>query len=825
MAQPWTGSSSVPGLSQQYQKKTLASIAALNGKRIAHTNGNGWYFDVTLQNVAGSVNIASPPGFSAASPNGFTIGAPLSGSWSFGLSAVAHGDGAACCTPVGKNWFSVKGDLPFSLRISNLRLTASAAVNAADPARPTLLSGQVAVKADVGGSGIFSAVPVNLTATAAGGKITLSTRLTNLSLSFGGISARLTADFALTLLPSQDSVEAQIGKTLDLSAAFQKATVSLQGQLAVKLPQPVGNKTSSFGLTFPVDLPSTRALSDALRLLQPPLPRRWPPPGAPDRPDAHAQASSAAAADFTGVRDTLENGIVAHLPYGAVLSIDYPNAVRKPNATYSYGLEADSTIWTGHYLAAEAFRYAATASPEAAARIRTLLGGIQRDFDVTRDAAVVNGKLTPVSSSYAGIFARSTLPSNDPHGYTDGALDKRESCYYEHPTGGWRGVGSRTYPTLAAVLRAGLKSKSKSKIRTPPTPVITAAEPILYGFGCGSRGETDHPVSRDQYVGLFMGLAYAYSLAPLPDVRAQAQALIDQALDFLLRNNWNAPLPPEGTITTTFIGDIDTQLALLRMGAAVDPARFGSAYQKAAAASELAWIPAWFSTIDPLVSYFKFNLGHAALGPAIFFEPDPTLRANYLRAYRLLAAASVTHRNAYFDLVDILDGVSAASSPSASNPSISLGDEVKSDLADWITRWRYVKGSNGMPRNATSPAAAAYLAQLWRGSSSSDDVKLYTDTNGSSSWSVSYPLPVWARTGNGTDFVWQRSPFGSGVDPPSSKRTARAEITGTSYTCSTTPPSAAQIMACSADATREGPGIDYLLPYWLAVYLNVLPSA
>ena len=298
-----------------------------------------------------------------------------------------------------------------------------------------------------------------------------------------------------------------------------------------------------------------------------------------------------------------------------------------------------------------------------------------------------------------------------------------------------------------------------------------------------------------------MGLGYAYALIPDTAIQGQIRALVDPALDFLLRNNWNAPLPPTGQIVTTFIGDFDAQLALLRIGATVDPGKFNGPYQSVAAAVDLAWIPVWFSTIDPAIAYFKFNLGHAAFGPAAYLETNPALKAGYLRAYRILSAPTLSHRNAYFNLVDLLTGATTASSPSVSNPSMTKGAEIVSDLADWLTRWNNVKGSNGMPRNVTSTASAQYLASLWARSPAA--VAAYTDTNGSQGWLTDFVVPLSLRPGNGMDFVWQRSPFGAGVDRPSSARKATDVGTRQAYSCAATPPSPAQVAACSAEATRE----------------------
>ena len=800
-AAPWNA------LAAQYTQDTLASISALTGKRITHLHGSGWHFDVHLQNMSGSLNVSSPPGFAAASPADFAVAAPLNGGWSLRISGNAHGDGSACCTPAGQNWFSVKGDVPFALSLSNIRLTASTRLGTADPTRPTLASAQLAATARVGGSGIFPGVPVTLAATIANGAVILGGDLVSSGFSLGGVSAHLTVHVQLKIVRGYDQEELEIGKTLNLSYAVQNSELSVTGSLSVRLPDPIKTKTGTLGIEMPFHFPTTRSLDDAIAALNPPLPRLWPPPNALNRPDGHAQPSSATGADFAAARDALENGIPAHLPNGTVLSID-SSPLRLGQ---TYGLENDSMIWTGHYLAAEAFRYAATASPEAVARVQTLLDGIRKNFAVTTDGVVVDGRPSVVDAGrYAGIFARSSLPDDGTAHYTDGDLAKRKgACYYVRSEQGWH-VGRTTYKTLALALPHATKI-------SPPKPVGTAS----YGWGCGDRGETDHPVSRDQYLGLFMGLGYAYALIPDTAVRETIRTITDSALGYLLRNSWNVPLPPSGRIVTTFIGDIDAQLALLRIGATIDEARFGAAYQAAAPATDLSWIPIWFSTIDPPLAYYKFNLGHASVGTAAFLETTPALKAAWLRSYRILAAPTATHRNAYFNLVDLLTGAATAGSASASNPAMTRSAEIKSDLADWLTRWKLVKGANGMPRNATSATAAGYLAGLW---TAPQVVTSYTDTNGTDAWLTTFVVPLWARPGNGMDFVWQRSPFGAGVDGPASKRTASNPITRASYTCGATPPSSAQLAACSAEATREGPGIDFLLPYWLGRYLNVLPG-
>ena len=118
-------------------------------------------------------------------------------------------EGVACCTPAGNNWFSVKGDIPIGLTVSNLRLTALARLNASTPARPTLVSAQVGATATVGGTGQFSGVPVTLAATVAGGAILLDGDVVKTGFSWGGVGANLTIHLQLKILPSHEPLEAE----------------------------------------------------------------------------------------------------------------------------------------------------------------------------------------------------------------------------------------------------------------------------------------------------------------------------------------------------------------------------------------------------------------------------------------------------------------------------------------------------------------------------------------------------------------------------------------------------------------------------------------
>jgi len=105
-------------------------------------------------------------------------------------------------------------------------------------------------------------------------------------------------------------------------------------------------------------------------------------------------AVSAAEADAARILADLRS---RHLPYGAILDPVF----RGYDSTEIVGYTrcGDSAIWTGHYLAAEAYRYAVRKSPDSLNGVRVGLEGIQLLVDVTG----------------TGLLARCAVPADSPH--------------------------------------------------------------------------------------------------------------------------------------------------------------------------------------------------------------------------------------------------------------------------------------------------------------------------------------------------------------------------------------------------------------------------
>ena len=87
-----------------------------------------------------------------------------------------------------------------------------------------------------------------------------------------------------------------------------------------------------------------------------------------------------------------------HFPYGSVLDPIYASA--SSDQIVGYTRCGDSAIWTGHYLAAEAFRYKVTHDPDALVNVRKAIAGIKAMADVTGTNLLARC-LIPLDSPYA----------------------------------------------------------------------------------------------------------------------------------------------------------------------------------------------------------------------------------------------------------------------------------------------------------------------------------------------------------------------------------------------------------------------------------------
>lgn len=899
-------------------------VSCCDGLNLGSTQvGADWHYNLTLKGVPYVDLTSGAPGFRYASltgdggnPPGFIARAPLNGAWNFGAIVSLVLD-AGIDDHVGQRLDWSVPTMSMAFGVLNFSVTAAAQLDSSQPDRPTL------VKADlspdlilfIAMEGVFPPVPstiipipIALTLEAQPGSVALKGHFATNAIPGLALNTRATGDITLTFTPNSNT-------------GALTATLSLTGYLEFDLINPINNQNlatqrldlASLSIPFEVGGDLQKLIASAVA----PVPT-WPPAGGSITSVGYGGLGRTASAsgkkgngvshdlelegvtppppnpppDFAGVAQQLETAMPRHIPYGAILMLDKTDrtSVQSPgvpyqlrstqikrgvlsnSAPFTYGRLADSAIWTGHYLAAESFRYAATNDPAALARIQELLKGIQLLFSITNDAVgqnCANGtdvrtcEFKPIPPEVAGkILSRSVLPSNSKFPYTlDHTLqgyppamkrsDGTTPCFYIHPEGGWV-VGNKTYQNLAAatvpqaatqgsgaggsqypqaVLRPRAVSRPQTKVSPNQVnatgqlqqaqlslkPVPTGT--LWYGVGCGKDGDDD-VVSRDAYVGTMMGLAFAYAL--VPPVQDQVRNMVDTLLDYVVnRNHWNIPAPPDMVVFTSLIGEFDMQLDFLRIGAMVNPPQWGPAFQEYQSASALSWLPVWFDTLDPMNSYFGFNLSHATLSPALFLEQsDSTVRQNLLAAYQIMRRATATHQNPYYDVANILvaqqaERTTIASAPAPSNQNIPLSSEITSLLAEWLERWNLVQAKVVQGTDSPFPTNAipnpGDIQWLWN---PPRHVGVYTGLGGQSCQVLStFALPIESRPGD-RDYLWEDSPFDTGV-------TCTGPNVGPppSQTCDDSDPS------CRTMATapyREGAAIDYLLPYWMAVYLGLL---
>jgi hypothetical protein len=155
-------------------------------------------------------------------------------------------------------------------------------------------------------------------------------------------------------------------------------------------------------------------------------------PAVPPSQPMAAVAATPTEADAVAISQVIQQ---RHWPYLTLLNPRFVTGdSTSPDfmtlAPSGYTQAADNAIWTGHYLAAEATRYAVTRSPDALANAKKALHGVTALIDVT----------------HSDVLARFLIPRSSP--YADAILAEEahegiyESTYQKEPYA-WLGNTSR----------------------------------------------------------------------------------------------------------------------------------------------------------------------------------------------------------------------------------------------------------------------------------------------------------------------------------------------------------------------------------------------
>jgi len=139
----------------------------------------------------------------------------------------------------------------------------------------------------------------------------------------------------------------------------------------------------------------------------------------PSKPTFDVVAPTPTEADAVAISQNIQAN---HWPYHTLLNPRYASGdPSSPDymtlSARGYTQAADNAIWTGHYLAAESFRYSVTSSADALANISKAVKGITALIDVTGTDLLARF-LIPLSSPYAESVLGEEAASHGRHDVT-----------------------------------------------------------------------------------------------------------------------------------------------------------------------------------------------------------------------------------------------------------------------------------------------------------------------------------------------------------------------------------------------------------------------
>ena len=154
-----------------------------------------------------------------------------------------------------------------------------------------------------------------------------------------------------------------------------------------------------------------------------------------------------------------------HMPFGIV--VDPVFAAPDSDQIVSYTHCGDAAIWTGHYLAAEAFRYNVTQSAVALDNVKAALAGIASLLNVTGTNLLARC-LIPMNSPYAQAITQEEV--------SNGVFQNTQFAYY------WIGNTSRDqYAGVFFGLGVAYDLVNDAQVRAAIAPLVTLLLDFLRG--------------------------------------------------------------------------------------------------------------------------------------------------------------------------------------------------------------------------------------------------------------------------------------------------------------------------------------------------------
>lgn len=420
-----------------------------------------------------------------------------------------------------------------------------------------------------------------------------------------------------------------------------------------------------------------------------------------------------------------------HMPHNMIVDARF-DTDQEGGSVIGYGTHGDSAEWTGNYLAAEASRYSVhmregnlTLAQWTLKNITKALNGIEKILYV---------------ADYDGM-ARYAWPI-DEYPYNPSVLPDN------HYLGSWNGT-----------------------------------QYIL-----------EDDTSRDMHNGVIMGLGYAYLVVEDSETRLYIKSLVERMLDVLITQGFlylNPEGLPNGTDLDVGLGLIGTSgvwtLAYLKVGALVNPEKYGDLYEKYALNLDYVWrgnMPET-SGLNTVQGYYGLLLDWEVMFILIMLEDDTVLRQIYLEYLGGIYDLIKYDRNALFNCMWlIVNGINKTNEPSDM--------DVVGDVTDCLMRYYGAQQrlpGRDVPLNnddITNPTSTKWLNFFENGLGS----KLYPFHKEVFEFENISNVPLTPDKRPQTDYLWSRPPYWYYETNPT--------------------------------GTYEGPGVDYIIVYWMARLYGII---
>jgi len=162
----------------------------------------------------------------------------------------------------------------------------------------------------------------------------------------------------------------------------------------------------------------------------------------------------------------LANIQARHLPYGLILDPIF--TLTDSDQIADYTRCGDSALWTGHYLAAEAFRYQVTKAPDALANVTSAIANLKGLADVTG----------------TNLLARCMVPAASPYAASISSQEAANGIYTNNSPPGWIWVGNTSrdeYSGAMFGLAVAYDMVTDSTIKASISDLVTRLVDFLNG--------------------------------------------------------------------------------------------------------------------------------------------------------------------------------------------------------------------------------------------------------------------------------------------------------------------------------------------------------